>query len=211
MSPSAPLNPRKMPKQARSRVTYDTIVEAGTQVLARNGLAGFTTNLVAQRAGVSIGSLYQYFPNKDALMVAIIAAQQDRQSETITDAAASMAHVSLPDAVRQLVRAAMHHHITNPLLATAIDHEEARLPIGPLLTSYLARNARTLDPLLHHFRNEITLQLGDSASQTLPHMVRAIVDFWSNQNPPQLQQAEDEATRAVLGYLTYPNPKRGEK
>lgn len=60
---------RKEPRQARSRATVEIIVRAGARVLGDRGWAGFTTNQVAEVAGVSIGSLYQYFPDKLALMV----------------------------------------------------------------------------------------------------------------------------------------------
>lgn len=66
------LNPRKKPQQRRSRVTIDTIFEATIQVLLAQGLDKVTTIQVAERAGVSVGSLYQYFPNKRALMAAVV-------------------------------------------------------------------------------------------------------------------------------------------
>lgn len=66
---------RRRPRQARSRVTYDSILEAAVQVLARDGATGLTTNRVAERAGVSIGTLYQYFPDKAAIVLA--AAQRE--------------------------------------------------------------------------------------------------------------------------------------
>lgn len=62
---------RKEPRQARSRATVEIIVRAGARVLGDRGWAGFTTNEVAEVAGVSIGSLYQYFPDKLALVDAI--------------------------------------------------------------------------------------------------------------------------------------------
>jgi len=65
------LGPRKLAKQARSQATVDAILEAAAQVFERYGYAGATTNRIAERAGVSIGSLYQYFPNKDAILVAL--------------------------------------------------------------------------------------------------------------------------------------------
>jgi len=61
---------RRRPRQARSRATYDSILEAAAQVLARDGAAALTTNRVAERAGVSIGTLYQYFPDKAAIVLA---------------------------------------------------------------------------------------------------------------------------------------------
>jgi AcrR family transcriptional regulator len=66
------LNPRKKPQQRRSRVTIDTIFEATIQVLLASGLDKVTTIQIADRAGVSIGTLYQYFPNKRALMAAVV-------------------------------------------------------------------------------------------------------------------------------------------
>lgn len=68
----SPLAMRKRPLQARSRATVDAIVEAATRVLSDQGWAGFTTNKVAEAAGVSIGSYYQYFPDKHSLVDAII-------------------------------------------------------------------------------------------------------------------------------------------
>ncbi|OLP61426.1 TetR family transcriptional regulator [Xaviernesmea oryzae] len=62
---------RKVPRQARSRATVDVILEAGARILSLEGWTGFTTNRVAELAGVSIGSLYQYFPDKLSLVDAI--------------------------------------------------------------------------------------------------------------------------------------------
>jgi AcrR family transcriptional regulator len=61
---------RRRPRQARSRATWEAIVEAAAQILERRGPAGFNTNEVAERAGVSIGTLYQYFADKHALLAA---------------------------------------------------------------------------------------------------------------------------------------------
>jgi AcrR family transcriptional regulator len=62
---------RRRPQQARARATVDSILEAAIQVLERSGVDGLNTNSVAERAGVSIGTLYQYFPDKDAILVAM--------------------------------------------------------------------------------------------------------------------------------------------
>ena len=63
--------PRKTPRQQRSQETYEAILDAAAQLFERLGYAAATTNKIAERAGVSIGSLYQYFPNKDALLYAL--------------------------------------------------------------------------------------------------------------------------------------------
>lgn len=66
-----PTGMRKAPRQARSRATVDAVLEAAARILSDHGWAGFTTNTVAAAAGVSIGSYYQYFPDKHALVAAI--------------------------------------------------------------------------------------------------------------------------------------------
>jgi AcrR family transcriptional regulator len=195
------LTPRKQPRQSRAHATREAIVTAAAQIISRDGLGGYNTNVVALRAGVSIGSLYQYFPNKNALMVALIERQQSDQLKTLTDVLATIEGQTLQDIVRQLVRAAMAHHIDDPLLATAIDHEEARLPIKPALDHLLTYAGRGLRILIESRRDELGAIDIDKAVTTLPILVRAIVDAWANQTPPQLQTAEDEAVRAVLGYL----------
>jgi AcrR family transcriptional regulator len=197
------LKPRKSPGQARSRATWEAIVEAAAQIVGERGLAGFNTNAVAERAGVSIGSLYQYFPNKDALMVALIARQQQQQAARLEAAADMLAQASLEDTVRTLVRAAMHHHHDDAVFASAIDHEEARLPVHEAVDAALHRGGAVLRALLQRHRNEIPGLNLDRAARTLPALVRAVVDSWANLPEPQLAVAEDEAVRAVLGYLRH--------
>lgn len=70
MQPSD-FEPKKLPKQQRSKATFDAIVEACTRLLAERGYAKTTTNHIAARAGVGISSLYEYFPNKDAVIAQV--------------------------------------------------------------------------------------------------------------------------------------------
>jgi AcrR family transcriptional regulator len=69
---------RKTPSQTRALRTVDTLFEAATRVLASEGEAGFTTNRIAERAGFSIGTLYQYFPSKEAIVVALVRRHRER-------------------------------------------------------------------------------------------------------------------------------------
>ncbi len=73
MSPNTPyiLEPKKRPKQARSQVTFDAIVQACEELLPEHGYLGLTTNQIAERAGVSIASLYEYFHTKDAIVAEV--------------------------------------------------------------------------------------------------------------------------------------------
>ena len=74
---------RKKPRQARAAATLDAIVEAAAQVLQRDGEEGLTTAKIADRAGVSIGSLYQYFPNKEAILIALIRREREAIAENV--------------------------------------------------------------------------------------------------------------------------------
>ena len=66
-------SPRKRPLQQRAIATVEAIVEASAHILEKDGFEHYSTNAIAERAGVSIGSLYQYFPSKDAITRALIA------------------------------------------------------------------------------------------------------------------------------------------
>jgi AcrR family transcriptional regulator len=66
----SPSDQRRRPRQSRSRATWEAIVEAAVQILERRGPEALTTNRIAERAGVSVGSVYQYFPDKHAILAA---------------------------------------------------------------------------------------------------------------------------------------------
>lgn len=197
-----PTEPRKRPRQARAQATWEALVEAAAQLLAQDGLARLTTNAVAARAGVSIGSLYQYFPNRDALMLALIERQQAQQAAALASAFARLPAADLRASVALLIRAAMEQQRANPLLATAIDHEEVRLPAAALVEQTLVRAGAALADLFTAHREELGSIDEARAAVTLPAMVRAIIDRWTNDPMLDPDAAEEEAVRAVIGYLT---------
>jgi AcrR family transcriptional regulator len=98
--------PRKQPLQSRSRDTVAAILKAAAQVFTTRGYASTTTNHIAERAGVSIGSLYEYFPNKDALLVALME-QHIVESEVILAQVALEAPAG-PTHVREMIRRFVH-------------------------------------------------------------------------------------------------------
>lgn len=123
------LSPRKMPLQLRSQVTVQAILEAATRVLARESLAGFNTNRVAEVAGVSVGSLYQYFPNKDALVTALIEQTQMQLVQSMQGLVLQLQGSHLQDKLQGLCEFAIEQQYGKPQLAAALDHEERRLPL----------------------------------------------------------------------------------
>lgn len=198
---AARVSPRKLPRQRRAEATVEAILEAAAQLVAQRGLAGFNTNAVAERAGVSIGSLYQYFPNKDAIMAALIARQHDRQVQGLLEVLSVPPQGMLEDRVRVLVRAAMRHHHDDALLASAIDHEEARLPVPDVADRIMVAAGPQLLALLEGLQAELPRLDPRAALRTLPPMIRAVVDAWANLDPPDLERAQSEAVCAMLGYL----------
>lgn len=118
------LAPRKQPRQRRSEATVDAVIEAAARVLEKEGLEGYNTNVVAQAAGISVGSLYQYFPNKDAITRVLIrreAAALIAQLERIAQQRGG------GSAVGRVVAAIVDHLMLRSNLARILDVEEQRL------------------------------------------------------------------------------------
>lgn len=90
LTPQSAGKMRKKPTQARAAATIDAIVEAASQILQREGEDAVTTGRIAERAGVSIGSLYQYFPNRDAILIALNARQRE---EIVAEVAKSLSEI----------------------------------------------------------------------------------------------------------------------
>ncbi|KPC54587.1 TetR family transcriptional regulator [Amantichitinum ursilacus] len=101
---TTPLNSRKQPKQARSTELVDAILTAAIQVLAREGAARFTTARVAEKAGVSVGSVYQYFPNKAAILFRLQSDEWQQTTEMLRSILQNPAQAPL-QRVRTLVHA----------------------------------------------------------------------------------------------------------
>ncbi len=200
---SIALSPRKQPRQARSKATVAAILEAAAQLLREGGLDRMNSNAVAERAGVSIGSYYQYFPNRDALMVELIRREQRGHLERVRAAVSASEGLDLAQTVRVLVRAAMAHHHADALLATAIDHEEARLPVDAIVAQTFDEAGKLLIQMFARFAGELTSVDPLRAARTLPAQVRSVVDVWANLDNASLDVAEEEAVRAVLAYLKW--------
>jgi AcrR family transcriptional regulator len=123
------LAPRRRPRQARSQATAAAILGAAARVFAAHGYAAGTTNRIAERAGVSVGSLYEYWPNKDAILTALIERHLEEARAVlvplVTDARGGGR--SLADLVRGLVEAMVALHAHEPALHRVL-FEEAPIP-----------------------------------------------------------------------------------
>ncbi|WP_188477781.1 TetR/AcrR family transcriptional regulator [Primorskyibacter flagellatus] len=112
------LNPRKAPVQRRSAATVEALHTAAIQVLVREGLARCTTTRVAERAGASVGSLYQYYPNRDALLSAVLEEHLTRVADAVAGACIAARGCPIGEMAGTLVRAL--------LSAKLADREESR-------------------------------------------------------------------------------------
>lgn len=95
---------RRIPRQSRAAETVTAILEGAAQILETGGLAAFTTNAVAERAGVSIGTLYQYFTNKDAVLLALARREMEIALADVGRALGGGGDPSLEGRVRAMVR-----------------------------------------------------------------------------------------------------------
>lgn len=128
-SKTAATRPVRRARQGRSKSTVDAIVQAAARILAESGWPAFNTNAVAERAGVSIGSVYEYFPNKQAILNVIIdrhlAAGEAKLAEL---AGTPSGRTSVKRVVSTVVSGFIQLHQDNPRLHRILSSE---VPISP--------------------------------------------------------------------------------
>jgi AcrR family transcriptional regulator len=115
-------NMRKQPRQQRSKLMVEAILQAAAETFAKLGYAHTTTNKIAERAGVSVGSLYQYFPDKDSLLEALLAGHHQQLEQILRRALADLADdaVSLSDTLHRLLTDLSALHQRQPALTKAL-------------------------------------------------------------------------------------------
>ena len=189
--------PRKAPRQARSAETVGVIVEATARILEEVGLGRFTTNAVAERAGVSIGSLYQYFPGKEALIGAVIVRETSR---LVADWETALTAPTGREALDGLIASAVSHQLRRPALARLLDLEEARLPFDPETRRVLDRLRTILLDVLS--REDIGRQRDpDMTAQDVLAIIRGMVDAAGERGETDQPNLARRVCRAVYGYL----------
>jgi AcrR family transcriptional regulator len=193
----AALKPRKTPAQSRSAATVDAIVEAAARILETKGLPGYTTNAISQRAGVSVGSLYQYFPGRDAITRSLVLRET---SALLADVDRACGAVHGRAGIRALIAAAVAHQLKRPALARLIDLEEERLPLGAEAEHVEAHVRAAVGRLLcapdlagadHH-----PLMADD-----LVAIVKGMVDAAGQRGERDAEALCRRVERAVFGYL----------
>jgi len=197
--------PRKTPRQQRSLVTYDAILEAATRIFGERGYAGATTNDIAELAGVSIGSLYQYFPNKDALIGALQSHHKKEIAAAVKTVLDGAPQRSLRESVTALVSAWFAIHLrdvrfhrrleTDFLPFDRSDDEDIRLThaIVSDLTDLLAHYQGDVAPANRSLAAHIVMRT--LMGQVHAALERPLPDISSD-------MLQDAAIESILGYLT---------
>ncbi|MFP2165195.1 TetR/AcrR family transcriptional regulator [Enterobacter ludwigii] len=192
---------RKAPKQQRSQSTVESIVEAGARLLAQRGWANFTTNEVARTAGVSIGSLYQYFPNNLAIAEAIRKRHLDEILQVLPDIEKQREVVPLEYHIGRLIDGVIALHATNQNLHRILINE---VPLAP-------REFYDAFEREYHGRYESLIRAAaPSDDMSSDHLIMAriladalegIVHSASRRNELMSPVVKREATRMITSYL----------
>src|SRR5262249_48409577 len=117
------LSPRKAPRQERSRATVEALLEATADILVREGYATLTTNRIAERAGVNIASLYQYFPGKDAIVAELRRRHGAEERAALRQVLAERTPRALESTIRALVSRGVAGHARAPRLHRVFTEE----------------------------------------------------------------------------------------
>src|SRR5215470_15044321 len=197
---------RKVASQGRSRATVEALVEATARILVKDGFDRASTNRIAEVAGVSVGSLYQYFPSKEALVVAVVERHQQQIMQTVRGELAGVLDQPVEKAVRKLVAAAVKAHRVDPKLHRVLAEQIPRTGKLENIEAFNRETYALFRAYLEAHRDEFrTLDLGLAAFvcvtsiEALTHAaVLHHAEFLSDEATETLI---DEATRLVVGYL----------
>ena len=192
------LSPRKQPVQPRAQATVEAILSAAAGILERDGPARLTTNAVAAQAGVSIGSLYQYFPNKQALTAALIARSGNDLDRSLSQAGRDAKPMLFEGGLRLLVRSVVKHQLDRPALERALDFEGQRLPLDDGATM---RIKTTIRAFLDAHRGRLWVSDLASAADDVQSMTRALTDAAVRRGERNIDVIEQRVMRALRGYL----------
>lgn len=204
------LLPRKSPRQARSKALVAAILDATAQVLVERGYAGSSTNLIASRAGVSIGSVYQYFPNKDSL----IAALRERHATDLYDTLDAVLTRRNPQSLEEKLSAIVHGwmlaHQLEPDLHRVVEQEfpffeRAHQDQIPIYRTIVER----VRQLLEEHREQLLPDNLDLATWMVLQTIESLIHAATTTTPLPVHQPaaiEQQIVDMLTRYLQVVNP-----
>nr|WP_298718093.1 TetR/AcrR family transcriptional regulator [uncultured Steroidobacter sp.] len=200
-------NPRKHASQERSRATVDALIEATARILILEGFDRASTNRIAERAGVSVGSLYQYFPGKDALVAAVIDRHRQELGEVARSALQKASGQPIKQAVRTLVAAAIEAHRIDPRLHRVLAEQIPRTGRLEKVETFSRENYALFRAYLERHSDELRAVDLELASFVCVTSIEALTHSAVLHNPAMLSDDAavkafiDETTRLIVGYL----------
>ena len=205
---TAELSPRKAPRQSRSQATVTAILDATAHILVTSGIAAASTNAVAERAGVSVGSLYQYFPNKEALFAALHERHGVQMKEVILRALTKAVGATLDDALTGLIEAAVEAHRVDADLHRVLEQQLGNTDQHVLEDEYVGLMEDRVVALLAQYRDQITVTDLKLASYMLMNAAHSLIHVVVLQRPKgiSLKAATQQIIRMMKAYLTCPVP-----
>ena len=203
MVPRPRTTPRKRPQQSRSKETVDALLTATARVLVRDGYDKASTNKVAKMAGVSIGSLYQYFPNKEALVAGLIERHFDEMTSLITDHLVDSHDAPIPEVVRALITAIIEAKRLNPKLHRVLRQQVPRLGRIDRMLDMGAKLEHLVKAQLELRKEELRISDLDAAAHVLVHAVDGITNaaLFEPHHPIEDDRLVEQMSDLVLRYL----------
>ena len=188
---------KKTPIQQRSARTASIIVEAAARVLEERGFQGFNTNAIAECAGISIGSFYQYFPNKQAVFMAV----KERESQALLALEDKLIKADkFRTALRVYIRASIRHLMRRPKLTRLIHLADGRELFDDQVSMTSAHLATAIERVLELPGAPRTMKRSDAAKEVLA-IVCALVDAAGQRGETESKKILRRAEGAVMGYL----------
>lgn len=198
--------PRKEPKQARARATIEAILAAAAQILVQDGFEAATTNSIAQRAGVSVGSLYQYFPSKEAVIFALVERHVGKMQRQLEEVIAEYSEAPLEEIVPTYVKAMLAAHRVEPRLHRVFSEQLPKLAGRDALMRWSEDAERVVRGVLYQHRDRLRPRDLEMAAFLLLHAVDAITHALVIFRPRYLEREAlaDEISELIMRYLLEP-------
>ena len=201
--------PRKQATQNRSRATVAALIEATARILTSEGFDKASTNRIAEVAGVSVGSLYQYFPSKEALVLAV--AERHRQDilRVVGDVLEEIDGLSLEAAVGRLVTVAIEGHRVDPELHRVLAEQIPRTGLLEQVDSAIGEARAVFRAYLENQRDDLGPIDLDLATFVCTTSIEALAHNAVLHNPDIIgndaaKNLVADATRMIIGYLKRP-------
>jgi AcrR family transcriptional regulator len=195
--------PRKTPMQQRSMQTMETLLDTATQILHTDGEVGFTTNRVAERAGFSIGTLYQYFPDKTAIVAALAERERATIERALTVAIDRADPSNLEQVIRVVIRTAIGAFGRRRHLRKFVILQMLRMNLAIGMMNSIDQIGLTVVRAIQARAGDKVRPLSDVAVFVLTRAIMGGIRGAVLLDGPMLetQELEDELVRMAMGFV----------